>query len=164
MTEVLSEQNEQRDGRPIGRFLLGFDDYVGQYDPLEYATRFSHLQGNFRKYKHKRVNVHEASKDVVIDGRQVTLEFSIARTALIWTVNVAAQRHTIDDIATNYQPHGGETYELHCANPKSHGRYVEYGLQRVPLRQHEFDTPDVLNRLQGLVENLIVAPCCSENK
>lgn len=155
MTEVLSEQNEQRNGRPIGRFLLGLDDFVGQNDPLEYASRFSHLPGNFQKYRHKRVKVPGASRDILIDGREVTLEFSIARTALIWTVNIAAERHTVEHIGMNYQPHGGEIYELHCSKPKSHGRYVEYGLQRRPLRQNEFDNPTTLNVIQGLVEQLI---------
>lgn len=155
MTEVLSEQNEQRDGRPIGRFLLGFDGFAGQNDPLEYASRFSQLPDNFRKYRHKRATVTGTSKDILIDGREVTLEFTIARTALIWTVNVAAERHTIEDIATNYQPHGGEIYELHCATPQTHGRYIEYGLQRRALRQHEFDSVETLLILQGVVERLV---------
>ncbi|MDQ5982826.1 MAG: hypothetical protein QG549_824 [Patescibacteria group bacterium] len=155
MTEVLSEQYEQRDGRPIGRFLLGLDGFAGQNDPLEYASRFSQLPDNFRKYRHKRVKVPGTNKDILIDGREVTLEFSIARTALIWTVNVAAEQHTIEDIAVNYQPHGGEIYELHCAAPQSNGRYIEYGLQRRALRQHEFYQPETLMILQGVVEQII---------
>lgn len=155
MTEVLSEQNEQRDGRPIGRFLLGLDGFAGRTDPLEYASKFSQLPDNFRKYRHKRATVTGTSKDILIDGREVTLEFTIARTALIWTVNVAAERHMVEDIAANYQPHGGETYELYCAKPRSRGRYTEYGLQRRALRQHEFDEPDILSKLQGLVERIV---------
>lgn len=155
MTEVLSEQNEQRDGRPIGRFLLGFDDYNGRHDSLTYATDFVNMPGNFQKYKHKRVVVKEANRDIHIDGRDVELAFAIARSALIWTLTVAAERHRVDDLSTGYIPHGGEQYELHCAKPQSFGMYHEYNMQRRIMRQQHFDSPDVLSCLQGVVETLL---------
>lgn len=164
MTEVLSEQNEQRDPRPIGRFLLGLDGYSGRHDPLTYASQFAHLPGNFQKHKHRSAKVEDINKDIVIDERQVTLEFSIARSALIWTVTVSAERHRMGDIATGYIPHGGEQYELHCAKPKSFGIYRQFDMQRRIMKQHEFDAPDVLNRLQGLVENLLDTQQSNENK
>lgn len=164
MTEVLSEQNEQRDGRPIGRFLLGFDDYNGHHDSLTYATNFVNIPGNFQKYKHKTVVVKEANNDLRIDGRDVVLAFSIARSALIWTVTVAAERHRIDDLSTGHIPHGGERYELHCAKPKSFGTYREYDMQRRAMRQQEFDSPVLLNRLQGVVETLLGSNLHSENE
>lgn len=164
MTEVLSEQNEQREPRPIGRFLLGLDDFVGREDPLEYATRFSQQPDNFRMYRHRSVNVPLANKELTIDGRGVTLEFAIGRSALVWTVTIAAERHRIEDFATAYIPHGGEQYQLHCANPKSFGTYREYGMQRRIQTQKSFETPAALNHLQGLVETLLNTESSNEDR
>lgn len=155
MTEVLSEQNEQREPRPIGRFLLGLDDYVGHEDPMEYATRFAQQPDNFRKYRHRSAAVTVMNKEVTIDGRGVTLEFEIGRFALVWTVTVAAERHRIENLATAYIPHGGELYQLHCAKPKSFGTYREYNMQRRIQAQTVFESPEALNHLQGLVETLL---------
>lgn len=164
MTEVLSEQNEQRDPRPIGRFLLGIETYSGQYDPLTFATEFAHIPGNFQKYKHKTAKVGNMNRDIIIDGREVSLEFSIARSALIWTVSIAAEKHRIEDLSTGYIPHGGEQYELHCAKPNSHGIYREYDMQRRTLKQFRYDDMEVLLCIQGLVENLVDTQHYSQDK
>lgn len=155
MTEVLSEQNEQRDPRPIGRFLLGFDNFAGKNDPMDFASDFARQPGNFQKYKHRSLAVPGVDTEFLIDGRKVTLEFSIARSALIWTVSIAAEKHRIEDLSTGHIPHGGEQYELHCAKPNSHGMYREYDMQRSTRKQFRYDDTEVLLCIQGLVENLI---------
>lgn len=153
MTEVLKHQNEQRDARPIGRFLLGMEDFSGKYNPMEYAEKFARSDGNFQKHKHKSVRVND--EDVMVDGRKVELEFEISEFAYIWRIIVFAERYRTEHLSTNYQPHGGEVYELHCAIPKSSGSYEEYGSQRNIIRRREFDNSDQLNMLQGIIERVI---------
>lgn len=153
MTEILREQNEQPDPRPIGRFLLGMQDYHGQHDPFSFAAEFAAQPGNFRKYKHKSSTV-QMDEPIKIDGRQVTLEFKIDHMAYIWKIIVAAEQRRTDNIHTNYLTHGGERYELHCSIPKSHGKYQEYGAQGTALRQMDFDSEPLLRKLQGIVERI----------
>lgn len=153
MTEVLHDQNEQRNPRPIGRFLLGLEDFSGQFDPIEYAATFARTGDNFQKHKHKSVKV--GGDEVAVDGRSVELEFEISRFAYIWRIIVFAEKHKAEDVSTGYQPHGGETYELHCAMPKSSGCYAEYGNQRNIIRRQEFDDSRHLNMLQGVVERIV---------
>lgn len=156
MTEFLREQNEHRDPRPIGRFLLGMHDYAGVHDPFAFAAEFAMQPGNFRKYKHKSANV-QMDEPIQIDGRNVTLEFKIDHMAYIWKIIVAAEQRRAADITTNYLSHGGERYELHCSIPKSHGHYQEFGAQGIALRQMDFDSEFLLQKLQGVVEFIISA-------
>lgn len=153
MTEVLNDQNEQRNPRPIGRFLLGMEDFSGEYDPMEYARNFARNGDNFQKHKHKSTRVD--GEELVVDGRKVELEFEISRFAYIWRIIVFAEKHKTEHLATGYQPHGGETYELHCAVPNPSGTYAEYGNQRNIIRRREFDDPEHLNMLQGVVERIV---------
>ena len=151
-------QNEIRDLRPIGRFLLGLEDYKGEHDRMTYAEEFGRRPGNFQKYRHKSLKVSEADQELFLDGRKVTLEFSIDRYAYIWKIIVAAEVRLTEHIGTNYHSHGGEQYELHCASPKSSGSYSEYGSQGKPIREREFDSEEILNKIQGIVERLVEKP------
>lgn len=153
MTEVLNTQNEQRQPRPIGRFLLGMEDFSGKNDPVEYAAEFVRSSDNFQKYKHTSVKVD--SEELSIDGRNVELEFEIGRYAYIWRIIVFAEQYKTEHLSTGYQPHGGETYELHCSTPVSSGRYAEYGNLRNIIRRRDIDTPEQLNMLQGVIERLV---------
>jgi hypothetical protein len=153
MTEVLHDQNEQRNPRPIGRFLLGMEGFEGRYDPIEFASSFARSGDRFQKHKHKSVRVD--GEEVLIDGRKVEVEFKISRYAYIWRIIVFAEKHLTEHLSTNYQPHGGETYELHCAVPKSSGTYAEYGAQRNIIRQREFNEDSQLAILQGVVERVV---------
>lgn len=154
MTEVLNDQNEQRDPRPIGRFLLGLEEYRGKNDPYTYAKEFAMRPGNFSRFKHTSLKVG-SHDEVTVDGRNVELEFEISKYAYIWKIIVFAERHLTEHLSTGYIPHGGERYELHCALPKSHANYYERGVQGRVIRQREFDSEDELQTLQGLIERLI---------
>lgn len=156
MTEVLNNQNEQRDSRPIGRFLLGMEEFEGLHDPVEFAATFARTDGNFHKHRHKSVRVD--GEDVFVDGRKVELEFEISRYAYIWRIIVYAEQHRTEHLSTNYSPHGGETYELRCSTPKPSGTYAEYGNQRNIIRRREFDDPQQLRMLQGVVERIVQRP------
>lgn len=156
MTEVLHEQNEQqetRNPRPIGRFLLGLEEFYGKNDPMDYARTFARTGDNFQRHKHKSVKVF--GDEVMIDGRKVELEFEISRFAYIWRIVVFAEKHLTEHLSTNYNPHGGEMYELHCAVPQSRGSYAEYGNQRNAIRRREFDSAEQLSMLQGVIERVV---------
>ncbi len=154
MTEVLNNQNEERNPRPIGRFLLGLEDYKGEQDPFEYASEFASRPGNFAKFKHKSLNVGN-TRDIMIDGRGMTLDFSISRYAYIWKIIIFAERHLTEHLSTNYTPHGGERYEIRCSVAKSQGSYTEYGVQGMAIKNREFDSAEQLQTLQGLIESII---------
>lgn len=156
MTEVLHDKNDQqneRKARPIGRFLLGMEEFVGKNDPMEFATQYARTGDNFQKHKHKSVRVDGA--EVLIDGRRVEVEFEISKFAYIWKIIVFAEQHRAEHLSTNYHPHGGEMYELHCAVPENSGKYAEYGIHRHIIRQREFDSMDQISILQGVIERVI---------
>ena len=155
MTEVLPTQNDQqRNPRPIGRFLLGFEQYAETKDPFAYAAEFAHLPGNFEKYKHTSLKI-ESAGDEAIDDRGVQLEFMIDRYSYVWKIIVAAERHKTEDIGRNYVTHGGEQYELHCSVSKNIGYYREYTSQGMIMRERQIESGDELQTLQGLIEQLV---------
>jgi hypothetical protein len=148
------QSHENSDERPIGRFLLGLDEYEGRHDPYEYARDFARTDGNFQRYKHISREVPD-TREIEVDGRKVDLKFEISRYAYIWRIIVFAERHRTEHLSTNYQPHGGEVYDLYCATPKPAGKYYEYGNQRNIIRQREFNSPEQIRILQGVVERLV---------
>ena len=154
MTEFFSEQNDQRDPRPIGRFLLGFEDYEETADPFTYAVAFAHLPGHFERHKHKSVKIEDANEKV-IDGRSVQLEFKVDRYSYIWKLTIAAEKRHGEDIGTGYVSHGGEQYELHSSVSKNVGYYREYNSQGGVVRERQFDSAEELTALQSLVEQLL---------
>lgn len=95
---------------------------------------------------------------MTIDDRDVELEFSIERFAYVWSIRVAAERHKTEHLKTNYVPHGGEQYELHCAESMLLGKYYEYGAQGNKMRKREFTSSEFLRKLQGVVERMIELP------
>lgn len=154
MTEVLQDQNEQRNPRPVGRFLLGLEEYEGRHDPFEFAMQYASRPGAFLLHKHVSAKV-EVAKDLTIDDRDVKLEFAIERSAYVWRIIVAAERHKTQHLADAYLPHGGELYELRCAQPNSIAVYHEYGVQGRTLRSRKFEEHPLLQKLQGVVEHLL---------
>jgi hypothetical protein len=157
MTEVLNDQNEQRNPRPIGRFLLGLEGYTSEHDPFEYAKNFVSQSGNFHKYRNKFLKIKE-QHELDIDGRAVELEFSVSRNAYIWKVIMAAEQFSTESIGTAYVPHGVDKYELRCAQPKSRAEYRESNVQGIVIRRREFADDERLAMLQGLVERLLEGP------
>lgn len=156
MREAYQPDNSTPIERPIGRFLLGMEEFEGLNDPVEFAATFARTDGNFQKHRHKSVRVN--GEDVHVDGRKVELEFEISRYAYIWRIIVFAEQHRTEHLSTNYSPHGGETYELHCSTPKPSGTYAEYGNQRNIIRRREFESPEQIRMLQGVVERVVGRP------
>lgn len=154
MREIL-QPHDNSDERPIGRFLIGLEQYSGQHDPYEFAREFAGNSDNFQRYKHNSREVPDI-KYLEVDGRRVFLEFCVERYAYVWRIAVAAERlDHAEAIRKNQHPHGGERYELHCATPASRGKYYERGSQGSVIREKEFETKAELNKLQGLVEALL---------
>lgn len=154
MTEIISEQKDQRDPRPIGRFLLGFEISTETRDPFTYARDYSRLPGNFEKHKHKSIKI-EDTNELTLDGRNVELEFMIDRFGYVWKITIAAEARTSAQLATNYMTHGGEQYELHCSVLKNAGHYREYNSQGGIVRTRQLDSTEELGALQDIVERLL---------
>jgi hypothetical protein len=152
--EQAPAQHENRDLRPIGRFLLGLESKAETDDLFLYAREFARRPGNFEKHKHKMRKI-ETSNAALIDDRGVQLEFMIDKFSYVWKITVAGEPHKIEDLRTSYNPHGGEQYELHCSVSKNIGYYREYGTQGNVIRQREFEDSEQLQILQGFVEHLL---------
>ena len=157
MPEVLNEQNEERDPRPIGRFLLGLEDYASEHSPFEYAKEFVSRAGNFQKYRNKFLKIN-GQHAVEVDGRAAELEFSIGRNAFIWRIVMAAERFSTEHIGKAHIPNGVQKYELHCMQPKTRAKYHEFNVQGMVIRQREFNDEEQVTMLQGLVERLLEGP------